>query len=145
MPPLITILTVHDVWMKQNLRKKKNASAPKGLRNGDISKLYTTFFSLWNLFLGLDVLTPGSLSGLPLLFLTGHSNHPPPRDFPLSIPSLTPAVPHPLSNPTDVSLFHVPPLQITKNFIPRVCEAVCSNAYGASCIINDDSATHVFY
>ena len=133
-------------------QQKKKVSAPKGLRNGDISKFRNTFFSLWNLFLDSDVLTPGSLSGLPFLFwhitqTTSRPSHliPPPRDFSLSIPSLIAALPHPSSNPTDVSLFHVPPPQITKNFIPRVCGAVCRDAYGASCIINDDSATHVFY
>lgn len=75
---------------------------------------------------------------LPALFMRKAA---PPHGAQARPLSLTPHL-LPLAFPC---LFHVPPPRITKKFISRVCGALCRGAYGASCIINDNSATHVFY
>lgn len=145
MPPFITVLTVNDFLIQRSLKKCK---CLRHLRKGDVSKFRNTFFLPWNLLLDLDAPTPCSLPGLPLLsrsITQGLKPHPVPKfSLPQSLPwpslSLTPHL-LPLMF---LSVFHVPLPQSTKNFISRVCGAVCRGSYGASCIINDNSATHVF-
>lgn len=103
--------------------------------------------------ISLDLDSSTSCSLPPFFTLRAARGAPrPPQLVSLAAPLMWPPKPGPLPPSLLIyshwhfpCLFHVPPPPITKKSISRVCGALCRGAYRASCIINDNSATHVFY
>lgn len=135
------VLAFHDFFEYNKNLERWNCLG--SLRNLDMSEHKNAFFPLWSLLWTciphLPVPCPSFSLESPL---DGVSHHPflgafrvP---FSLSLDTL------PWMSP-QWALFQEPLPHITKTVISRVCGALCRGAYGASCIINNTSATHVFY
>ena len=150
----IIVLALHDSFQYSKIFKKfkcPSLSEMETSLNTETSLSTETLSFSFRISLDLDSSTSCSMP--PFFTLRAARGAPrPPQLVSLAAPPLWPPKPGPLplslltySHWHFPCLFQVPPLPITKKSISRVCGALCRGAYGASCIINNNSATHVFY